>query len=260
MACIAFLGFPMKQPVRVLVVTHDHMLRRYSGECIKEMEGFARAGFARSIEELERILSAPEYGHDIALLDPFLPFDALDTAIGLLRRHKRPREIIVVSRCAEKSFISTAHRLGVFDYIIAPFSPSRLRTSLLECRERLLFLSSLPPSLTQNHVDALLYQRKQPLAKPFHSARKIPDPQRLLRIMNALAEASSPLSLDEIVRRTKISRSTTWRCLRHLEENGFIGSRRHHEGLGRPSVRFFPLDASRSVKLHFTENNETKKM
>jgi len=250
----------MKQPVRVLVAAHDHMLRQCSGECVKQMDGFAHAGYARSIEELRRILSAPEYRHDIALLDPFLPFDALNAATGLLRRHKRLREVIVVSRCAEKSFISTAYRLGIFDYIIAPFSPARLRTSLLECRERLLFLSSLPSSLTQNHVDALLHQIKQPLAKPFHSARKIPDQQRLLRIMNALAEAASPLPLDEIVRRTKMSRSTTWRCLHYLEENAFIGSRRHHEGRGRPSVVFFPLGASRSVKLFSAGNNEKKKV
>ncbi len=233
------------------------MLLLLESECIARMEGFAVRGNVSTLPALKKHLLSPRCGYDIVLLNPFLPFDALSQALDALR--SRGGAVIVVSRCSRSAFIATAYLYGAFDYILAPFDPYRLQASLLECRRYIRRLASLPASATQRQIDALLERRKAVAAPAsFGSPPKTPDHHRLVETMRILSEAETPLSLAEVVRKSSMSRSSVWRCLRHLEANGFIGSRQEYKGVGRPSIHFFPLELSKTFPRVFLETNEQK--
>ncbi len=246
----------MEKETNVLIVEQEPMLLLLESECIAKTEGFRLYGIFPSISDLSQRLASPRHSHDIVILNPYPSFDIFSRTLDTLRKEYRGVEIIAVSRSVQSSFISTAYLHGVFDYILAPFSLPRLRTSLIDCRRYLQYLASLPTSLEQKHVDALLERRRAPTGHSFQIPSKTPEKQRLSEILSILAENETPLPLAEIARRSSLSRSSVWRCLRYLEEAGFIGSRQAYKGVGRPSVNFFPLESPETFRHIFFEKND----
>lgn len=230
----------MKKPLDVLLVEHDPISLLLESKFVSKADGFRLCGKASSLNGLEKTLASPEHHHDIAILNPFLPFDILPEAVHLLRLNERKSEIILVSPCSASSHIFSAFLMGAFDYILKPFTWARFRSSLLACGKYLRSIEPLPSRISQPDIDSLLERRGTFPSSPllFQPQSKAPDNNKLVQILHVLAAAESPLPLDEVARRTSFSRTTTWRCLHYLSGTGFIDREQLYKGNGRPSLLF----------------------
>lgn len=236
------------------------MFLRLEREFVQKTEGFSVSGEVSSLDVLKHVLAMPGLRHDIVILNPFPSLNTLEQTMNLIRSAKGRKEVIIVSSCAEFSFISSAYLLGIFDYILTPFAFSRFQSSLLDCKNFLRTLDAFPAKITQKKLDELLERRKPSVCRSFRTLPKSPDEKQLAIIMHILCKAGHPLKAAEIAQQTGLSRTTIWRYLRYLTKTEFITSKqkRTHPGPGRPTLLFSLLNGRRGSRTIIPAQNEQK--
>ena len=235
----------MKKKISVLIIEHDPMLMHLESAFIDSMGNFRVCGRASTLHGLEQYLRyAPEFP-DLVVMEPFLPFNSMVKAMDLLRpRSQYPvflNEIIVVSRCPDRSVIEEACAFGLFDYIIKPFPVERFRRSLCLFETYFSRLASLPEVVDQEQLDRIFRRSAPSREKYFHDLPKNMNRETVLCSVRALYEGEAALSAEEVAVKCGLSKSTTWRYLSYLAETGVVARRDDQGSTGRPLVRYFPV-------------------
>lgn len=242
----------MVRNVSVLVVERDPMLLFLESEFIEKIDGFEVCGKATSLKELEHCLRCGPQSPDLVIMEPFLPHNATKKILGLLRSLERWPEMIVVSLCSETSEILQTCLLGVFDYIIKPFSLDRLQQSLINFRNYFTHRSSLPKIMSQEDIDRFFQHHTSTAEAPFHTLPKNLHSETLNCFLEFLHRTQTAVSAEEIAEKTGLSRSTAWRYLHFLLETGHVQCTQEWGKTGRPTTRFY-LRIRRSTLHHFTQ-------
>ena len=235
----------MKKKISVLVVEHDPMLLYLESTFINSMRNFRVCGRASSLHELEQYLRyTPEFP-DLVVMEPFLPFNSMVKAMDLLRpRAGSPAfrsEIIVVSRCPDRSVVEESCSFGLFDDIIKPFVVERFRQSLCLFETYFSRIVSLPEEIDQEQLDRVFRRCAPSSEKYFRDLPKNMNRETALCIVRALHEGGQPLSAEEVAQKCGLSKTTTWRYLSYMVEAGVIAKRDDQGSTGRPLVRYFPV-------------------
>jgi len=210
----------------VLIVEDDPVVARLHHRAVQAARGFEVMAIARSGTQALQLVESLH--PDLMLLDIGLP--GVD-GIQLLRRIRlasQPTEVIAVTAAASVEVIRTALHLGVVDYLVKPFDPERLHSSLAQFVRRMLVLSS--GSLEQSDVDVL-----RATAAP--NKRLLPrelNPERLTAIRAVLGNSAAPLSAEEIGDTVGSARVTARRYLEYLVAVGQAHYDLHTIGAGRP--------------------------
>lgn len=219
--------------IRVLVVDDDPVAAETHAAYLSRVNGFERAGSARTLAEAILHLRAdPDI--QLVLLDLTLPDGSGLSLVRKLRAAGIGIDILVISADRELSTVREAVVLGAVGYLVKPFAFASFAEKLArfaDYRSRVADVGAV----SQHDVDevfALLHPgRPEPLPKGLSS-------ETLAAVAAALRSATGPLSAAEVGALTATSRITARRYLEHLAATHAATRDQRYGTPGRPEILY----------------------
>lgn len=229
--------------------------------------------FLTSFEELElvKILSKGKEARDwlmenevnLIILDLFIPeMNGLDVLLEL-RQGKKEVDVIVVSAAKDKTTIEEAHRLGVYDYLIKPFSFNRLAASLeaymdhkkklkeeevlsQECLDQLFHYEDVKNFSKKGEAtgkDSLEISKNRELFSLPREILEMEEPKGIQKetlhyIAEYLMLIKEGKSAGELAKNLELGRVTLRRYLEFLYEQGLVSMSIEYGSVGRPKYLY----------------------
>lgn len=223
--------------ISVLVVDDDFRVARIHAAFVDRVEGFSTVATAHTGQDA--IQKALTQAPDLILLDLYLP-DAF--GLDLLNRMRVAGvegDIIVISAANEFATVERAVRLGVFDYLLKPFTQPDLAERLTQYRSARRTRG--PRTLSdQAAIDEVLGHgdTDRDVALP-----KGLSPETAALIVGALQAADGDLSAQEAADAVGIARVSARRYLEHFVRVGSASVSLRYGAVGRPERRYAARDA-----------------
>ena len=208
----------------VLIVDDDFRVADMHAGIVEALPGFVVAGTANTLEAARA--AAPV---DLALVDVYLPDGS---GIDLIRELRC--DSIVLSADTEAATIRAAIAAGALNYLIKPFAPTDLAARLAGYARYRQILSS--GSLGPAEVDAALDSLRPRLSTPRAPAVASSPTKQL--VLQALQEASGPMSASEVAAAIGVSRATAQRYLAGLAAGNEVTVSLRYGTTGRPEQEF----------------------
>jgi response regulator of citrate/malate metabolism len=208
----------------VLIVDDDFRVADMHAGIVEALPGFVVAGTANTLEAARA--AAPV---DLALVDIYLPDGS---GIDLIRELRC--DSIVLSADTEAATIRAAIAAGALNYLIKPFAPTDLAARLAGYARYRQILSS--GSLGSAEVDAALDSLRPRLSTPRAPAVASSPTKQL--VLQALQDASGPMSASEVAAAIGVSRATAQRYLAGLAAGNEVTVSLRYGTTGRPEQEF----------------------
>ena len=228
---------PPTKPMLLSCVIADNSLKlqeQYAA-AIGRTEGFRLREVVSDGPELEECLLRG--GIHLVLLDLFLEgWRGLDSLRQARARHPRV-DWLILSRGGDPDLVRGCVCLGVFDYLIKPFSAERLETALSAYHRYHEGLTQRINPWRQEELDRVTGLRGH-FAKSGEVVPKGLQHKVLDEVRQCLGENPRPRSSSEMGAMLGLSRSTARRYLEYLAEKGEV------------AVEFEACDVGRPVKLY----------
>jgi two-component system response regulator CitB len=216
--------------IDVLIVEDEPALAQLYSEMISKHPRLRQVGVASSLAEAKILLSTTTTL--LVLLDNYLPDGKGITLIRDPLIVGTNRSVIFITAASDMDTCSLAIRHGAFDYILKPISWKRLSQSL----ERFVQFVDQQREwkiVDQSNIDSL-YQLQ---AKNYNkeSGGKGIEENTLMLVQNLFNDtAEHCFSADEVVSKTKLSKTTARRYLEHCVEIGFLDIEMQYGKIGHP--------------------------
>ncbi|CAM5257335.1 DNA-binding response regulator OS=Lysinibacillus sphaericus OX=1421 GN=LS41612_08225 PE=4 SV=1 [Lysinibacillus sphaericus] len=161
--------------INVLLIEDDPMVREVNRQFIEKVAGFEVIGQASNgVEGIEQICSLQP---DLVFMDIFMPEQDGLTSLRKIRELKIPVDVITVTAANDMETVKQVLHLGVFDYIMKPFSFERVQGTL-ENYKRFKQQMQTEREFTQGELDQLFHyhneQEKRELANEEKSEKTLP--------------------------------------------------------------------------------------
>ncbi|MEU9187645.1 response regulator [Streptomyces sp. NPDC048484] len=219
--------------IEVLVVDDDTRVARVNAAYVEKVAGFHVAGEAHSAAEaLRQVEALPQL--DLVLLDHYLPDGTGLAVVQEMRRRGHQTDVIMVTAARDITTVQAAMRQGALQYLVKPFAFAGLRAKLEAYAELRRTLDG-GGEAEQSEVDRIfgaLSAGTEPDLPKGHS------PTTAEAVRQALVNARSPLSAQEIADLTGLSRQTAQRYLKLLERTGRATLSLKYGDAGRPEHRY----------------------
>lgn len=218
---------------RVLCIEDDPMVREVNRQFIERVEGFTVIDFAKDGQEgLEKMQALQP---DLVFMDVFMPrLDGL-TTLQQLRQVNTSIDVVMVTAATNIEAVERALHLGIFDYIVKPFSLERIAQMLQKYRAYKEQLQN--EHFTQQQIDALLHEPT--VAQPEHDVvfddlPKGLNKATLQKIVAYLRQANTALSAEQLATHMGIARVTARRYVDFLEKQQYVKVDIQYGNIGRP--------------------------
>lgn len=228
--------------INVLLIEDDPMVREVNRQFIEKVAGFEVIGQASNgVEGIEQICSLQP---DLVFMDIFMPEQDGLTSLRKIRELKIPVDVITVTAANDMETVKQVLHLGVFDYIMKPFSFERVQGTL-ENYKRFKQQMQTEREFTQGELDQLFHyhneQEKRKLANEEKSEKTLPkgfNRATLEKVVHYLQSVDGA-SAEDVASGVGIARVTARRYLDYLEKQQEITMDVHYGGIGRPINYYF---------------------
>lgn len=228
--------------IKVLLIEDDPMVREVNRQFIEQVEDFEVIAMCKNgVEGYEKIL---ECRPDLVFMDIFMPEqDGLST-LRKIRTENVPVDCITVTAANDIQTIQQILHLGVFDYIMKPFTFERMQQTLLNYK-KFKHVSSEVQGLTQEELDQILHpysETKNTELKENMLLEELPkgfNRSTLNKVIDFLHESENGASADEVAASIGVARVTARRYLDFLEKQQLVNVDVHYGGIGRPINQYF---------------------
>lgn len=228
--------------INVLLIEDDPMVREVNRQFIEKVDGFEVIGQASNgVEGIEQICSLQP---DLVFMDIFMPEQDGLTSLRKIRELKIPVDVITVTAANDMETVKQVLHLGVFDYIMKPFSFERVQGTL-ENYKRFKQQMQTEREFTQGELDQLFHyhneQEKRELANEEKSEKSLPkgfNRATLEKVVHYLQSVDGA-SAEDVASGVGIARVTARRYLDYLEKQQEITMDVHYGGIGRPINYYF---------------------
>lgn len=216
--------------IHVMVVEDDPMVMNFNCRFIDNMDGFEVV--ARAVNGVEAEDRMADGDIELAILDIYMPIkNGLDFLAGQ-RAAGNLVDVIFLTAVNDTQMINRAIKLGLFDYLIKPFSYARLKESLENYRQ---FKSMLMRSgqASQEQLDSFI--KSMPNAEGARVVKGL-HKETLARVrdyINACKDVT--ITQQEIADNLKLSRVTVRRYMDHLIALNEVSMHIEYGSVGRPS-------------------------
>lgn len=221
--------------IRVIIAEDDPMVAQLTSQYLSSFPQLTVEGiFNNGPDALAYLNTHPA---DLAVIDVFMPMlDGLEL-LRNIRYRSIQTSVIMITAATEMSVVEEALRLGIEDYIIKPFSFSRLQEAV---RKYLVKASLVKSSATADQAvvdqllnnDFVLEHATQELRKGL-SQKTLASIENLLRNNSQDAHTCESISLA-----SGLSKVTVRHYLNYLIEVGRLDSSIDYETGGRPRVLY----------------------
>ncbi|MER2111986.1 response regulator [Solibacillus isronensis] len=228
--------------IQVLLVEDDPMVREVNRQFIERVEGFKVIDMASNgIKGIEKIL---ELMPDLVVMDIFMPEqDGIET-LRQIRQQNINVDCISVTAANDVQTIQQILHLGVFDYIMKPFTFERIEQTLIHYRQ---FKEKMHAAgdVTQAELDEIIGQVK--VQKEEHNpnhmiAQELPkgfNRATMDKVLVYLKQSSGGASADDVATGIGVARVTARRYLDFMEKNHLIRVDIQYGSVGRPINQYF---------------------
>lgn len=227
--------------IKVLLVEDDPMVREVNRQFIERVEGFeviGMAGNGRLGIELVKDLKP-----DLVFMDIFMPEqDGIETLRQIREAHLAV-DVISVTAANEMKTIQKVLHLGVFDYIMKPFTFERMEQTLQNYRRVKLQMEEAT-DVTQQQLDRMMMRMKEPVEP--QDKKETPDDlpkgfngTTLKKVMSFLQERQAGASADEVAAAIGVARVTARRYLDYMEKQKMIKVDIQYGNVGRPVNQYY---------------------
>ncbi|MEX3746209.1 MULTISPECIES: response regulator [Lysinibacillus] len=230
--------------IKVLLIEDDPMVREVNRQFIEQINGFSLVGYAgNGIEGIEKIkLLKPE----LVFMDVFMPEQDGIITLGKIREEHLPVDVIAVTAANDMPTVQRILHLGVYDYIMKPFTFERIEQTLKDYQAYKKKISSMQ-DLTQHDVDHLMQQRipVQVAAPPVTGAILIDvlpkgfNRATLDKVLSYIQESNVAVSAEEVSTYIGTARVTARRYLDFLEKQNLLKVDIQYGSVGRPIHRYY---------------------
>ncbi|MEY2372426.1 response regulator [Lysinibacillus capsici] len=228
--------------IRVLLIEDDPMVREVNRQFIEKVEHFQVVGQAPN--GLEGITQICLLKPDLVFMDIFMPEQDGITSLRKIRELDLPVDVITVTAANDMETVKQILHLGVFDYIMKPFSFERVKGTL-DNYLRFNKQTQTERELTQGELDQLFHYRDgQTLldqSVTLKSEKNLPkgfNRTTLEKVVHFLQSVDGA-SAEEVASGIGIARVTARRYLDYLEKQEEITMDVHYGGIGRPINYYF---------------------
>lgn len=230
--------------IKIVLIEDDPMVREVNRQFIERVPGFEIVATASNGQEgIEKIKA---FKPDVVFMDIFMPkLDGID-ALACIRSEKLQVDVIAVTAANDRPTIEQMLQLGVFDYIMKPFTFERMEKTLLNYREFKQKLNERD-DFTQQQLDAMI-QNMSPvqqeiteqisvvgtadLPKGFNKAT-------LDKVLMYLQQHRDGASADDVAASIGVARVTARRYLDLMEKRHLIQVDSVYGNIGRPINIYF---------------------
>ncbi|KHS91296.1 two-component response regulator DpiA [Pectobacterium brasiliense] len=215
----------------VLIVEDESKLATIHAEFIEKHFNLRVVGIAATLFEAKKLLQ--QHRPRLILLDNYLPDGEGVSLIESQLLKGMDCSVIFITAASDMNTCAQAIRCGAFDYIIKPLSYPRLRSSL----ER--FIQFVKTQHTYKIVDQqnvdILYQLQSSGKATSSSAKGIEENTLgLIKQIFANDDGETLYSVDDIVEKTGLSKTTARRYLEFCVENQFLDIEMRYGKIGHP--------------------------
>lgn len=229
------------EAIKILLVEDDPMVREVNRQFIERMEGFEIVGTAANgIIGFQKI---KELKPDVVLMDIFMPEqDGLET-LRQIRGEMINVDVISVTAANDMPTIQNILHLGVYDYIMKPFTFERMQQTLENYRQYKKKTESTE-DITQQELDALIRKGKveekvEILPKLELELPKGFNRSTLDKVLTYLKQCQDGASADEVAASIGVARVTARRYLDFMEKRQLIKVDVQYGSVGRPVNQYF---------------------
>jgi len=230
--------------INVLLIEDDPMVREVNRQFIEQIKGFSLVGYASNgIEGFQKIRQlTPE----LVFMDIFMPEQDGIITLGKIREEHLPVDVIAVTAANDMPTVQRILHLGVYDYIMKPFTFERIEQTLKNYQNYRKKISGMQ-DLTQHDVDHLMQQRLpeqaavstemdviiiEELPKGFNRAT-------LDKVLAYIQESGGAVSAEEVSTYIGTARVTARRYLDFLEKQNLLKVDIQYGSVGRPIHRYY---------------------
>ena len=228
--------------IKVLLIEDDPMVREVNRQFIEKVEDFEVIAMCKNgVEGFQKIL---ECKPDLVFMDIFMPEqDGLST-LRKIRSENLPVDCIAVTAANDLQTIQQILHLGVYDYIMKPFTFERMQQTLLNYK-KFKHVSAETRILNQEELDNLIHPHgnmENRETKSGHLLEELPkgfNRSTLNKVLHYLKEAENGASADDVAAAIGVARVTARRYLDFLEKQNMVSVDVHYGGIGRPINQYF---------------------
>ncbi|MER2106476.1 MAG: response regulator [Solibacillus sp.] len=231
--------------IRVLLVEDDPMVREVNRQFIERVAGFQVIDMANNgVTGIEKV---KQMRPDLIIMDIFMPEqDGIET-LRQIRQQKLNVDCISVTAANDVQTIQEILHLGVFDYIMKPFTFERMEHTL---KKYLTFKANMQmkEAVTQEELDAMIGQKRQEkkmLEEQSTLAQELPkgfNKATLDKVLQYLKRERKYASADDVAAGIGVARVTARRYLDYMEKNKLIKVDVQYGSVGRPINQYYLED------------------
>lgn len=215
--------------LRVLLIEDDPMVRQVNQQFIENVKGFQVIDTAK--DGIEGVEKAAALKPDLVFMDVYMPRQDGVESLRQIRVRELPVDVITVTAANDRETIEKLVHLGVFDYIMKPFSFERMKEALEKyARYKQQFVAK--DALSQQELDALLH--KTPDAALSKDLPKGLNKATLDKIVTYIGTQQTAISAEEVAHGVGLARVTARRYLDFLEKQKLVVIEIQYGGIGRP--------------------------
>ena len=228
--------------IKVLLVEDDPMVREVNRQFIERVDGFkVIAMCSNGVEGYDQITKlAP----NLVVMDIFMPEQDGLVTLRKIRNANLPVDVITVTAANDMQTIQQILHLGVYDYIMKPFTFERIQQTLLNY---FTFKSKTVgvQGLTQKELDEMIhpYREIEEASGNDHTLlTELPkgfNRTTLDKVLHFVKAKKEGVSADEVAAGIGVARVTARRYLDFLEKQNFINVDVHYGGVGRPINHYY---------------------
>jgi response regulator of citrate/malate metabolism len=144
--------------------------------------------------------------------------------------------VMLLAQNPSLEFIQGAVAEGVWDVILTPATPERLRFSLEMFRYRFMYAEALDYPVQQERLDAIFFPRER---HQNISNGTVKNSEMLDKVMQLITEGERPQSAGEIAEVLNVSRITVRKYCEALVNTGKLHVKNKYQTKGRPIKQYF---------------------
>lgn len=206
------------------------MVRQVNRQFLEQIEGIRIVGVAKDgIEGVEQLKTlAP----DVALMDIFMPEQDGIKTLQQIRDQGLPVDVIAVTAANDMKTIEKMLQLGVYDYIMKPFTFDRMKQIIQQYLAYKAYITK-KEALNQDELDQLLHPTRE--TDHYHDALpKGLNGATLQKIIQFIEEQTGAVTAIEVAQGVGLARVTARRYLDYLEKQRQVVIDIQYGGVGRP--------------------------
>ena len=224
--------------LEVLIVEDEPILAELNAEFIQRDPKVKALGIASTLNDAKMMVE--KLKPKLILLDNYLPDGQGVELFEYIVNNQLNCYVIFITAASDIETCSKAIRYGAFDYLIKPVSYQRLKHSI-ERFQLFLYRQSIQQHVNQRRVDELFNLQTKDFIDSNRPSKGIEE-ITLQKVKDVFMQTDKPQTVDDLVRKTQISKTTARRYLEYCVQTKLLNVEINHGKIGRPERLYRRLD------------------